>query len=144
MREVRFLVWIFENEKQQPESEAVLRLFLEALVAANVVYLKHHPNTPKLYQSGVRYEAEQRDCFTFPETCPTEEDFKGIPYLLHDGYGDCEDLACWRVAELLVEGHDVQPYFTWRLVGNTLLYHIMVRYADGRIEDPSKVLGMKG
>jgi hypothetical protein len=58
---------------------------------------------------------------------------------------NCEDLACWRAAELRVR-HDVQaePTFIWKLRANGgYLYHILVKYPDGRIEDPSRTLGMR-
>lgn len=139
MRDVRFLLWLFESPENQLESEAVLRLMLEALTAANVVYLRFHPKTPKIYQSGVRYHEELAEC----RTCPIPEDWKSIPYILHDGEGDCEDLACWRVAELLMAGEQAQPTFTHRLIGNRLMYHILVKRQNGTIEDPSAKLGMR-
>ena len=58
---------------------------------------------------------------------------------------NCEDLACWRAAELVVR-HNIQarPVFMERRRSNgSYLYHILVRYPDGRIEDPSKILGMQ-
>jgi hypothetical protein len=61
---------------------------------------------------------------------------------------NCEDLACWRVAELRVRfGEAAQPYVTSQMLnspehGLFTLYHIRVRRADGTIEDPSKILGM--
>ncbi len=58
---------------------------------------------------------------------------------------NCEDLACWRAAELRVrEGILAEPTFIWKLRPNGgYLYHILVRYPDGRIEDPSRTLGMR-
>lgn len=139
MRDVRFLLWLFESRDNQRESEAVLRLLLEALTAANVVYLQFHKNTPGIYQSGVRYSEELAES----RTGPIPEDWKSIPYVIHDGEGDCEDLACWRTAELLMAGEHAQPTFTHRLVGNKLLYHILVKRGNGSIEDPSARLGMR-
>lgn len=139
MRDVRFLLWLFESADNQRESEAVLRLLLEALTAANVVYLQFHPNTPAIYKSGVRYSEELAES----RKGPIPEDWKSIPYVIHDGEGDCEDLACWRAAELLMQGEQAQPTFTHRLVGNKLLYHILVRRQNGAIEDPSAKLGMR-
>ncbi len=58
---------------------------------------------------------------------------------------NCEDLACWRAAELRVRhGIKAQPTFTWKQRPNGgYLYHIQVQLPDGRKEDPSRVLGMR-
>ena len=77
-----------------PSREAVLRLMMEALIAANVAFLRRHPETPRLYESGVRYEEEPG----------TQDDWNDIPETLSLGVGDCEDLAAWRIAELRVSG----------------------------------------
>jgi hypothetical protein len=52
-------------------------------------------------------------------------------------------LACWRAAELQAQGIAAHPVFVWRKMKNgSHLYHIVVRWPDGRLEDPSKRLGM--
>ena len=58
---------------------------------------------------------------------------------------NCEDLACWRAAELRVrENVKAKPTFIWKIRPNGgYLYHIQVKYPDGRIEDPSRRLGMR-
>ena len=58
---------------------------------------------------------------------------------------NCEDLACWRAAELRVRyGIAAEPTFIWKVrPGGGYLYHIQVLYPDGRIEDPSRRLGMR-
>lgn len=58
---------------------------------------------------------------------------------------NCEDLACWRAAELRVRfGVQATPTFTYKVRANgSYLYHITVRLPDGRIEDPSRRLGMR-
>ena len=63
---------------------------------------------------------------------------------------NCEDLACWRCAELRFTKEDLgaQVIKTHHLIPSEddgrpfLLYHITVQRGDGRIEDPSKQLGM--
>jgi hypothetical protein len=140
MRHVTLLLDLFGSHDSRAQSERVLRLLLEVLTAANVVYLREHPGTPPLYSAGVRYEAERPHV----AGAPIPEVWKSIPFVLRDRSGDCEDLACWRVAELLCAGVDAQPTFTWRQITPRLaLYHILVRYGDGRTEDPSRRLGMK-
>ena len=133
MRRVSFVLNLFRSEAERAASERVMRVLLRALAAANVEYLRDHPSTPALYQAGVRYQAER----------VPREDWKGIAQTLEDGFGDCEDLACWRVAELVArERVAAEPVFRYRQVGRLSVYHILVRYPDGRIEDPSAALGM--
>ncbi len=73
------------------------------------------------------------------------------------GWGDCEDLAFWRVAELREQGIKAAPFAKWRRVGGAFRYHALVRrFAPGRdhfdrevkaqnwLEDPSRRLGMNG
>ncbi len=141
MRTVVFKLDLFQSPAQRIASESVLRLLLEALTAANVVHLQYHPNTPSIYDGGVRYKREEPP---FPGA-PIPEVWKSIPYILADGEGDCEDLACARVAELIVH-HRIaaRPVFRWRAIGNMLVYHILVEHPDGTIEDPSQRLGMDG
>ena len=116
-----------------PSREAVLRLMMEALIAANVAYLRLHPETPRLYESGVRYEEEPG----------LQDDWNDIPETLSLGVGDCEDLAAWRIAELRVAGEQAaMPRVSVFTEGRRITYHIAVRRAAGPIEDPSRELGM--
>jgi hypothetical protein len=116
-----------------PSREAVLRLMMEALIVANVAYLRRHPGTPPLYESGVRYEEEPGN----------QDDWNDIPETLSLGVGDCEDLAGWRIAELRVAGElAAMPRVSVRTEGTRITYHIAVRRAAGAIEDPSRELRM--
>ena len=118
----------------------VLEHLLEALTAANVAYLLIHPHTPNLYESGVRYEQE-------PDG---RDDWQDIPDTIARRNGDCEDLASWRMAELRVRWRDTKS--TWHITVDDIpnhagelvtTYHIQIRRPDGRIEDPSRQLGMR-
>jgi hypothetical protein len=112
----------------------VLGLLLEALVAANIEYLGICPSTPSLYESGVVYEEEPEE----------RENWQDIPETLGLGNGDCEDLACWRIAELRFRAKEhATPFIRWREVGTRTVYHIAVLRTDGTIEDPSRLLGMR-
>ena len=112
----------------------ILVAMLEALVLANVLYLRHRPATPPLYASGVPYVVEP----------PGRDNWQDIPRSLALGEGDCEDLACWRIAELRVRHNEnARPHITAKKIGNFTLFHIMVRRGDGSIEDPSRILGMR-
>lgn len=133
MREISFRLRLFSSESERASSERVLRVLLRALAAANVEYLRTHPDTPPLYRAGVHYQAER----------VPREYWKGIAETLEDQQGDCEDLACWRCAEIIVrERIAAEPIFRYRNVGRLSVYHILVRYPDGRVEDPSALLGM--
>jgi hypothetical protein len=108
------------------------------LVKLNREYLRMNPHTPSLYQSGVRFIRETEG----------EEIWPDIGAVLQMGGGDCEDLACWRVAELLESGIPARPAWRYRKVqmpsgANATLYHILVWTPDG-FEDPSRQLGMGG
>lgn len=139
MREVIFRVELFGDDASRARSEVVLRLFLEALTAANVAYLQSHPDAPTVYGSGVRYRTEKPKV----KGAPIPEEWLTVPYIVQRGWGDCEDLACWRCAELLLTGVKATPAFTFRRVGRYSVYHIFVRLPDGSTEDPSRRLGMK-
>lgn len=56
---------------------------------------------------------------------------------------NCEDLACWRTAELRESGIKAKPFAKWRLKPDgSYAYHALTLLPDGRLEDPSLVLGM--
>jgi hypothetical protein len=116
-------------------------------------YEKGLSNTviPQLYASGVYYAEE----------APGREDWLDAPAVLRQGFADCEDLAAYRAAELRVAGFDVEPVIKWQWIPRELmirqgypadklpskgvwLVHCCVRWPDGRIEDPSRILGMGG
>jgi len=100
-------------------------------------YLEMYPQTPDLYNSGVRYHQ-----LVMPNG--DDDDWQDIPTIRRFGYGDCEDLACWRVAELIVKyGIKAEPLVVWKEgADGSELYHILVGRPDGIVEDPSKQLGM--
>lgn len=125
---------------------------------------------PYLYDSGVRYDRLEPT----GEICG-DDDFQDVVTVLehpeHPMLGDCDDLACWRVAELNERyGIAAVPYVRLHadLVDDVRsgqvrprhLYHIMVRWPEGLesyhptvfvdphtgalLEDPSAILGMTG
>ena len=113
-------------------SEWALLILLGALVKINRRVIRK-AKLPPLYKAGVRYVREQGT-----------ENWQDALKTYRRGIGDCEDLACWRVAELLNNGKDARPFIRWRLdpATKTYIYHVMVMRANGQIEDPSRVLGM--
>lgn len=110
-----------------------IKAILEAQVRINQLYLRTH-NVPPLYKSGVRYKEEPDNGL---------EEFACIEPVLRRGWGDCDDLAPWRVAELREAGEKAKIRIKWQRQKNgRKLFHILVRREDGRIEDPSRILGM--
>lgn len=124
-----------------------IKALLDAQVRNNLLYLSLYPSTPKLYASGVRYRPEP-DGQTF-NGAPCEE-FAAIPVVLARKFGDCDDLAPFRVAELVRAGEKAKIRVQWRARRNPdgslgrKYFHIVVRRANGVIEDPSALLGMNG
>jgi hypothetical protein len=114
---------------------------LNALVRCNVRWILAQRAAgkpiPLLYESGVRYQAEP---------WRGQEEFADIPTVYARKWGDCDDLAPWRVAELrAVYREPAKLRVSWAVnaAAKQRLFHITVRRADGSIEDPSRVLGMK-
>ncbi len=143
---ITFCLNLYEHPEDRHIANKAVRLLLFALTLTNIEYLRAHPETPLLYQSGVVYQEEP----------PGQEDWQDIPTTLALGYGDCEDLACWRAAELQVRsGIAAWPSFIWRRNPRSggLLYHIQVSHPHAQVrvdgtrnwltEDPSRRLGMR-
>lgn len=93
----------------------------------NRALLKLYGDIPALYEAGVVYRPESPD------------EWESLDIVLARGYGDCEDLASWRAAELQEQGieaiadvYNVRPN----------RWHAIVVYPDGSREDPSARLGM--
>jgi len=111
-----------------PSTPATLEAMLEGLVLVDMVILDEHP-LPPLYRSGVRYEREKGT-----------EAWLTCAQVFARNAGDCEDLCCWRAAELRRAGDDAAVIV---IRGGVETFHVLVERADGSIEDPSVILGMK-
>ena len=133
------------DEADRVRSEQSLLLLMEAMCAIDLLHLRQR-SYPKLYESGVVYRREDRT-----------ENWLDIPHVIKAGWGDCEDLVFWRVAELRKDGVKAAPFAKWRRVNGVYKYHALVRrYGPGRdhfgrqinsnewLEDPSRRLGMNG
>jgi hypothetical protein len=114
-------------------NQRVIDALLRVLVLADVEWLRRHPEAPHLYESGIRYVQEPA----------ARELFADIPTVLARGFGDCDDLATWRAAELRVRFRQPADVFTTLEIdsGGNPLYHVLVRSPLG-VEDPSSMLGM--
>jgi len=133
MRPAKVFAPIFTSNKKDDVllSFLMLKGLIEGLAKANLAYIKIK-GAPPIYQSGVRYKMEL-----------SSENWLTIPYLLATGYGDCEDLAAWRAAELQAQGIKAKPDIRARIMPDGVWRaHALVRLPDGTIEDPSAKLGM--
>jgi hypothetical protein len=115
--------------------EAV-RALTDEIARENEVALRLDPRVPRLYQSGVHYKMRLAEGLTFVD----------LYEVRRKGYGHCQHLVGWRVAELRVRDGErgAMPAVRWKHNPRTkrLVFHVVVRRADGREEDPSKMLGM--
>ena len=96
------------------------------------------------YRPGAKRYPPLYDAVCYVREPGRVEIWQSIPALYARRIGDCEDLACARVAERLVVGDACKP----TLLGKPkkdggILYHIVVKNSDGSIEDPSAKLGMR-
>lgn len=105
---------------------------MEALVlglsAVNAVLLRKW-TLPRLYDTDVVYKREP----------PRREDWWNVLEVLGHGFGDCEDLVAYRIGECLIDRTPAKPRI-YRSGRGKL--HVVVEFADGTIEDPSRLLGM--
>lgn len=124
----------------------VIKHVLEMNTELNQAYIQFH-RVPYLYASGVRYQEEPLNLLTMGGK-PFEniEDFALIPAVIERGWGDCDDLAPWRCAELRNAGEHAKIRIEWKThpVTRQRVYHVLVRRENGDIEDPSLKLGMPG
>jgi hypothetical protein len=110
-----------------------LQALLDCLVQIDIIYLRQHPETPPLYEAGVRYRREPLGA----------ERWRAIPHVIAARAGDCEDLGSWLTAQYILAGEtSCRAISKGRKTARGWLYHILVLRADGTIEDPSRVLGM--
>lgn len=121
-----------------------IKPILEALVTADQLYIRTH-HVPPIYQSGIRYMEEPVNVAKVSGETYRIEEFAAIPAVIERGWGDCDDVSPWRVAELREHGEPAKIRIQWKKNAESgqKLYHIVVRRADGRIEDPSLLLGMR-
>lgn len=107
-------------------NRAGYRLALTGLTAMNLA-LMAGGGIPRLYRAGVVYRRERPDRWATADI------------VMARGFGDCEDLAAWRAAELRMAGENAIADV--RQVAPRKWHAVVVR-ADGTIEDPSRKLGM--
>jgi len=113
-----------------PSKADIYAAALEGLARVDQLILMKDPSIPPLYASGVQWKAIKHD------------EWRRANQIAVCGWGDCEGLSCWRVAELRNYGEDpgavVGVYHT-----GPKKYHAVVVRGDDSIEDPSVALGMR-
>ncbi len=103
---------------------------LEGLVQINGLVLDKNRDIPDVYSSGARWR-------NVPHTT-----WRRADQIAGEGWGDCEGLSSWKVAQDRLTGYDpdarVGVYHT-----GPKKYHAIVIHGDDSIEDPSVKLGMR-
>lgn len=120
---------VFRPQLSVPVDGPAMRAAAMALLALCCRDLSR-TRQPPLYRSGVRYRREGvgREVWQLPSQTASL------------GYGDCEDLAGWRAAELRAK--NIRAEVVFLPLGRPGNWHCVVQWPDGRLEDPSARLGM--
>jgi hypothetical protein len=196
MPKIEFRTQMFRGDWDQVWSQRRMLWMMEALCRVNQTHLQEFEafkrrglvknNYPPVYRSGLHYETE-KGTEIWPDIPSCLQGTMG-PGVYPGPWCDCEDLACYRVAEMrelpwhyerpsrirgrtecadprfpqepsALAAHDERrPWPGWRRVEGGIKakpfakwrrgpqgqyhYHALVYLPDGRLEDPSLVLGM--
>lgn len=132
-RPIQLALRLFAGPGDADRSRKAMTTILLGLVVVNRDWMLAHPETPDLYDSRVVYKPEYGT-----------EVWQDIPTTLKLGYGDCEDLAVYRCGVLQAKGILATPLITWRRSAGRTVYHALVQWPDGKVEDPSLARGMRG
>ena len=115
---------LFREPTDQARSQLAMLWLMEALVRINQSHIRQGEELakrrigvpyPPLYRSGLHYEREP----------PGQEVWPDIPRIIEAGWGDCEDLACWRAAEW----RELSYHYERQINGKTF-------YGDPRFPEP--------
>lgn len=102
---------------------------VEGLALVDAVILRYYV-IPSIYSIKPAYRIAPK------------ETWKDIGALLTDRWGDCKDFVAWRLAELRKQNVNAWAESIVQREGNRLLFHTYIRFADGHLEDPARILGM--
>lgn len=114
-------------------SEGVLNAGLETVTRLNEQLIRRGqvPTFANAVRAGVRWAPEP----------PGEEHFDHAGMVVGRKWGDCDDLAPWRAAELRVSGEDPRATAVVARTGPRR-WHAIVNRSNGEREDPSRWAGM--
>ena len=123
-----------------PSDKPSLDAALEGLTRLNVQILKTAKAAgrpvPAMYAAGVRWQPDS-------EKGRPSETWDTIDVVRRRGFGDCEDLAAWRAAELRFSGRDSGARAVVRRSNSPgVAWHCIVQLSNGKTLDPSIKLGM--
>lgn len=107
-----------------------IRHTLQSLAEVWAEEMRRKP-LPALYTSDIRYRPE-------PWAGGGTEEWADPYEVLERGWGDCDDLVLYRVAELIASGENATVQTMWKR--GTKRHHVRVRRANGAVEDPSLIL----
>lgn len=114
-----------------PPNREAIEALLEGFVLLDGVVLRmlaqRGKRVPMLYASRIVYRNEP----------PGRDDWARVDEVIKQGWGDCEDLVGWRVAELRFHG---EPARAIAVPTRTGKWHALVERGNGTIEDPSRAL----
>jgi len=117
-------------------SPPILQAALETSTRANEAILRAGERIPPI-QRAIRAGLRWR-----PEPPGTGEELALAPEVIGRGWGDCDDLAPWRAAELRASGEDPGARAV-AVRSGPRRWHAVVRRSSGEIEDPSRWAGMR-
>lgn len=117
------------HEAEPPGYVAYLLAHQITGLARGCKFLMKRWQLPTLYESGVRFRLPPQHGTGFENFCTPLETYQR-------GWGDCDNLVIWRVAELWDQGESARCRCEW--LGDA--YHVLVRRGNGTLEDPSKIL----
>jgi hypothetical protein len=136
MRICTDLGFVFHPSASDTDNALVLRIWLEALIASDRVFLARNPDTVPLYKSGVVYGRTKV--------------WDSTPDLYARRYGDCKSLSATLIAQLRQRGQQAKPVFRFMVNSQTGQkdFHILVQrpksvYCPTGWEDPSRKMGME-
>lgn len=145
MRPAKIMAPIFvaNSPRHVTMSREMLRGGVIGLMLENIAWLRAFPETPLLYNADVIYKPEKRK-ETGRRVVEYGEEWQTIPWVIYRGYGDCEDLASWRAAELRQRFgiHALPDIKIRRMPNGYWRAHVIVVWPGGKVEDPSAKLGM--
>lgn len=132
-----------------------MQCLLDCLTAINRSYIRRR-NYPDVMSCGVRYYEDNPP----PGSTCGDDDWSDIETVMRRKFGDCDDLACVRAAQLQAKGINARAIPLLRRSPGEHNYHIVVLWPPGLrsypntvyrdpsgsgllLEDPSRVLGMQ-
>jgi len=131
--EPSFVLSVFQGQADKEISHEVMMAAVEFLVRVDQAEIRIY-KLPALYKSGAVYEHVEGRLDTA---------WKDALALVESGLGNCKVLAAYLIAWNRNRGVRCWPKL-YQVINDdgTQDWHVAVEYPGGRIEDPSKRLGM--